>query len=290
VNVPPEKVLKTATDFFSQENAKLTATTSNSIEAKMGSRSKVRLRGVAFASGNMIPVKVSLSTNEDAEEATQVNVTAQDDLGFGSRMGIESICRDRLEDMLDKLEDTLKPEKLSQELNNCKNSAQTSNCICVMESVGLKHTSYNLFFDKDKLVITKLHTHSGPTLSTFRKTSTARMAVTAILFEGIWRGAVDAIGAKNRNNVMEKAVEMARLPLDQILESKENFVIWKSDVRRVRLECAGGKKDFVYLNIKTNDKRYKWDVMGIPGKKRCEFEEIEKNLASAFPEKLEVRR
>jgi len=289
VNAPSNEVLKTVINFLSQERAKVTTTESNTIEATMGSRSTVRLRGVAFASRSMIPVKVSLSINEEADKATEINVTAQDDLGFGLRTGIESIYRDRLEDLLDKLEDKLEPQKLSQDLPSSKNSTQTSNCIWVMESVGLKHTSYNLFFDKDKLLLTKLHTHTGPTLSTFRKTSISKMAASAILFGGIIGGTSDALGASNRKKIMEKATDNAKLPIDQILESKEVHTINKSDIKRIRLERAGVLKDFVYLTIKTKNKRYKWDVMGIPGKEKGEFEEIKRILRSEFPEKVDVK-
>jgi hypothetical protein len=289
VNMPPDKVLRTVTDFLSQENAKLTVTSSNSIEATMGFCSKTRLLGGAFVSRSTLPVKVSLSINEKTSETTEMNVTVQDNMGFGSRIGIESKYRDYIEDLLDKLEDNLKPQKPSQELHSSKNSAQTLNCLWVMESVGLKRTSYNLFFDKDKLLVTKLHTHSGPTLSTFRKTSTGKMVVSAILFGGIIGGTSDALGARNRHKIMEKATENAKLPIDQILESKESCTINKSDIQRVRLERAGILKDFVYLTIKTENKRYKWDVMGIPGKEKGEFEEIKRILRSEFSEKLDVK-
>jgi len=48
--------------------------------------------------------------------------------------------------------------------------------IWAMESIGTKHMSYDLFFTVDEVIVAKLCMHSGLIFSTFRKTSTSRMA------------------------------------------------------------------------------------------------------------------
>ena len=46
--------------------------------------------------------------------------------------------------------------------------------IWAMEAIGTKHTSYDLFFIVDEVIVAKLCVHSGLIFSTFRKTSTSR--------------------------------------------------------------------------------------------------------------------
>ena len=109
VNKPPDDILKMVTDFLVQKKAKFGETATlpaKVIAATMGSGAKTRFFGGMFVSERTLPVKIVVLMNQVAE-GTEVQATIQDNLGFGSRIGMERKYRDYIVDLLDDLEDLL---------------------------------------------------------------------------------------------------------------------------------------------------------------------------------------
>jgi hypothetical protein len=102
----PEEILKIVTEFLVRKKAKLIEANPSRIEATMGSGLKTRFFGGMFVSEQTLPVKATLSMKKVAKE-TEVDATIEDNMGFGSRMGMERKYRDYIEDLLDDLEDVL---------------------------------------------------------------------------------------------------------------------------------------------------------------------------------------
>jgi len=109
VNKPPDDILRMVTDFLVQKKAKFVETPTLPVKvivATIGSGAKTRFFGGMFVSEQTLPMKVMVLMNQVAE-GTEVEATIQDNLGFGSRMGMERKYRDYIGHLLDDLENLL---------------------------------------------------------------------------------------------------------------------------------------------------------------------------------------
>jgi hypothetical protein len=75
----------------------------------MGSEAKTRFFGGMFVSEITLPVKVIVSMNQIAG-GTEVEAKVQDNLGFGSRIGMERKYKDYIRGLLDNFETYLEKE------------------------------------------------------------------------------------------------------------------------------------------------------------------------------------
>ena len=159
--------------------------------------------------------------------------------------------------------------------------SEFQNVLWVMKSGAFKATSYNLFLTREKVILAKICTHKSPVASAFTLKSTKKAVAIG--------GAIGGVAVRNRQKTLEKAVEVAKMPIDKVVEvDKDNFEITKSEIKKVKLLRKGLLKNIVMLEIETKDKKYKWQVMGIPGQEECRFEDVEAIIRSSF-NNVEVR-
>ncbi len=87
VNKSPEQVLKIVVEKMAQKKAMIVEATPQKIICTLGSGAKTRLGGAAFASADSLPVKITLEMK--GKETTDIVMTIEDNLGFGSRLGLK---------------------------------------------------------------------------------------------------------------------------------------------------------------------------------------------------------
>lgn len=106
VERPGDEVLKIVLDKLAQKKAKLVEATSRRIEATMGSGLKTRLIGGMLVSKETLPVRVILLMSQ-VDEKTEVDVTIQDNLGFGFRTGMVGKYREYIRSLFYELSKAL---------------------------------------------------------------------------------------------------------------------------------------------------------------------------------------
>lgn len=155
--------------------------------------------------------------------------------------------------------------------------------IWVMESGAFKATSYDLFLKTDKIVAARLCTHHGPVYSTFvRRGNGATIAFGAVA-GGITGAAVAGIAVRNRTRTLERAREVAGSSTEELLGNEDTFVIDKSEIKEAKLAQKGFLQKIMTLELRTNQKKYHWQVMGVPGLEGAKIEDVERLLKSALP-------
>ncbi len=87
VDKSPEQVLKIVVDKMAQKQALFQEPTPQKMEFILGSGSKTRLLGGPFVSADTLPVKITFLMR--GHGSTEVEITIQDNLGFGSRLGLK---------------------------------------------------------------------------------------------------------------------------------------------------------------------------------------------------------
>lgn len=88
-NKSADEIRKIVIDNLTQKKAKITQDDRSYIEARMGSGMQVRLWGAWLVKERTLPVKIILNLYRDKNaRETTVDVTIQDDYGFGSRTGM----------------------------------------------------------------------------------------------------------------------------------------------------------------------------------------------------------
>ncbi len=87
VDKTPEQVLKIIVEKMAQKNAQIMAATPQKVECTLGSGAKTRLVGGAFASPETLPIKITFVMKGDG--GTGIEMTIEDNLGFGSRLGLK---------------------------------------------------------------------------------------------------------------------------------------------------------------------------------------------------------
>ncbi len=87
VNKSPEQVLKIIVEKMAQKKAQIIEATPQKVECTLGSAAKTRLGGGAFVSADTLPVKIAFLMKGNG--GTDIEMTIEDNLGFGSRLGLK---------------------------------------------------------------------------------------------------------------------------------------------------------------------------------------------------------
>ena len=99
-------------------------------------------------------------------------------------------------------------------------------------------------------------------------------------------GAGDVVAAWYRARAEEEA--LAGLSGENLLSTDENnYDIPYSRIKKVELKKFGWG---AFINIITDEKKYKWGTRGIPGHKHPRTEDFEKILMPVFGDKLSVSK
>jgi hypothetical protein len=101
-----DEVMRTVTGLLAQKRATIVESSPSRVRATMGSGSKTRILGGIFVSDQTLPVKVTLSTNT-LGGGTEIEAVIEDNLGFGSRLGMEKKYREYIQTLLGELEHAL---------------------------------------------------------------------------------------------------------------------------------------------------------------------------------------
>ncbi len=87
VDKMPEQVLKIVVEKMGQKKADIIEATPEKMEFTLGSGSKTRLLGGSFSSKENLPVKITFLMRGNG--GTEIEIIFQDNLGFGSRLGLK---------------------------------------------------------------------------------------------------------------------------------------------------------------------------------------------------------
>jgi hypothetical protein len=99
-------------------------------------------------------------------------------------------------------------------------------------------------------------------------------------------GAGNAIAAWYKAGSQEQKLDS--LSAEQLLKANENnYDISYSKIKEVELKKFGLG---AFINITTDEKKYRWTARGIPGLKRPRIEDFEKILRPVFGDRLTVSK
>jgi hypothetical protein len=97
-----DEISRIVTAKLAEKKARLLVSEQRRIEATMGSEAKTRFLGGAFVSKETLPVKMTVQVNEGAE-GSEIDITIQDDLGFGLRTGMNAKYREYMQSLFGEL-------------------------------------------------------------------------------------------------------------------------------------------------------------------------------------------
>jgi hypothetical protein len=163
-------------------------------------------------------------------------------------------------------------------------AGEAKGVVWVMESGAFKAKSYDLFIMPEEIIPAKLCTHHSPVYPSFRQKGTGRAIVFGAVVGRASGATIAGIAAKNREKTIEKAIEVAKLPKDELLGMNEdNFAISKSDILKISLTHKGILQKIMLPELETKQRKYRWEVIGILGNEDGAFEDVERILRSAVP-------